>query len=703
MSKITFIEALRDSLTAAGRYNPDDVVRPAAILWTDADHQWAQVISQLQLLMPELFVLGEYDPDKKIGPAIWLRCVIDRTLPEVSVPAESIPVIYMPGVGRQILRAVHECPEGLKPLVELQYRGNCWTQKNGKDWTVEAFLVSKDGGLGLEMARDSATRAALVLALPELIARPVSLFKGRHLEAEDFEKLIIEDPVKDMMVWLNRSAEVREQWPSAKWKTFRSRCKKEYKFDPEKDGELVAGERLGRKSEGWEPVWNRLAEAPALYNGVADVLRKSRPVNLGMWDDKSTWPQENENGEEQLRAELIKLEGMVADQARAKILELEEVHSGRRDWVWARLGQAPLAKALAHLVILARKTEQHLGGTSPKAMAEMYAVDGWQADDAVLAALAEAVSGADNQAVQVAIRSCYLPWLDSSALHLQKLIEQDPLPSHDQAEVMKGGKGCVFVFTDGLRWDTACRLLEKISAMGWRSQLSARWAALPTVTATAKPAISPVAMEIAGNEVEESFAPQVSVTGKSLTVDRFRKLLAQTQVQYLASDETGDPAGVAWTEQGEFDTLGHSLQAKLASRVNEQLDLLLERLQDFMAAGWKEIRIVTDHGWLLVPGGLPVTSLPKYLTESRWSRCAAIKEGAKVECPVVPWYWNQQHYVAVAPGVSCFAKGNEYAHGGVSLQECLVPVIVVKGEAKAGAGLAVITKVKWTGLRCRVK
>jgi len=702
MSNKTIIEELQDSLVASGRYNPDDVVRPAAILWTDADHQWAPAISQLQMLMPELFVLGDYQPDKKTGPAIWLRCVIDRTLPDMEMPAEAVPVIYMPGVSRQTLRDVHGCPEELKPLVALQYQGVCWTQKNGKDWTVEAFLVSREGGLGLDLARDAATRAALVTALPALMAKPVAQMRGRHLEAEDFEKLIIEDPVKDLLTWLNKPAEVREQWPPVKWKTFRSRCKKEYKFDPEKDGELVAGELLGRKYESWEPVWNRLAEAPALYNGVAEVLRKSRPINLGMWDDKSTWPQENESGEEQLRAALLQLDGFPADQARERILELEKTHGIRREWVWVRLGKAPLAKALEHLSVVARQTEQSLGGTTPAAMAELYMSDGWQVDDAVLSAMAEAVSGADSQAVQVALRSCYLPWLENCALHLQKLIEKTPLPDHKATEKWSAGKGCVIVFADGLRWDAACRLLDKIKSHGWIVQMTSRWAALPTVTATAKPAVSPVAGEIGGNVVEDTFLPIVAKTEKTLSVERFRKLLIENNIPYLTVEETGDPAGMAWTEQGELDKLGHSLQARLACRVNEQLDLLFERLQGLFAAGWKEIRIVTDHGWILVPGGLPVVALPKYLTESRWARCAAIKEGAKVDCPVVPWYWNPHHYVAVGPGVSCFGKGNEYAHGGVSLQECLIPFIVIQGDDRAGASLAAIAEIKWTGLRCRI-
>jgi len=72
------LEALRDSLLSSGRYNPNDVVKPAAILWTDSDKQWAPVIPHLQNLIPELFVYGEYQPDKKTGPSIWLRCMIGQ-------------------------------------------------------------------------------------------------------------------------------------------------------------------------------------------------------------------------------------------------------------------------------------------------------------------------------------------------------------------------------------------------------------------------------------------------------------------------------------------------------------------------------------------------------------------------------------------------------------------------------------------------
>lgn len=40
---------------------------------------------------------------------------------------------------------------------------------NGKDWTPYAFLVSKHGGLGLDVAKDQATLDALAGALPSLM------------------------------------------------------------------------------------------------------------------------------------------------------------------------------------------------------------------------------------------------------------------------------------------------------------------------------------------------------------------------------------------------------------------------------------------------------------------------------------------------------------------------------------------------------
>jgi len=701
----TVIEHLACSLENAAKFNPNDLVRPAAILWTDHDSQWLPIIPQLRRLMPQLLTLGEYEPEHRIGPAIWLRCVVDRALTDPGVPDETTPIIYLLGVSRQELRAVQECPDNLKPLVELQYRGVCWTQKNGKDWTVEAFLVAEDGGLGLDVARDAATRRSMLGALTELAMTSVERLRGKHLEAEEFDKLFSDDPAKDLLLWLSDRETAKSGWNGGRWSAFKSRCKADLKFDPDKDGELVAAELLGKREGPWGPAWERFAESPVLYPGVPELLRKAMPFQPDLLSDPSPWPQRNEEAEASLRQALLDLEKKTPAAARERILALEKTHGVRRGWVWAKLDQAPLANALAHLAVLAERTSSKLGGASVSDMAKRYVDAAWEVDAAALSTMAAVKSSADTQALSKALNAIYRPWLESAAEHLQELAEKEPLPGHDGQgiEDVLVESGGLILFADGLRFDVSQRLTERMRAKGWSVTMSTRWAGLPTVTATAKPAVSPVAEDIKGLSLGEDFLPATADAGQPLTTDRFRKLLSAAGYQYVGADETGDASGRAWTENGELDKLGHSLQGKLAGRVEDQVELLLERIESLLDAGWREIRVVTDHGWLWLPGGLPKVDLPKYLTASRWARCAAIKGGSKVEVPTVRWHWNAHERVAVAPGIACFGAGNEYAHGGLSLQESLVPVIRVTAGAATAKTAAKVADISWVGLRCRVQ
>ena len=111
------------------------------------------------------------------------------------------PIIYLPGVARQDLRAGEECPDGLKPLVELLFRGALWRQPNGIDWTVNAFLTSRKT-LGLDVAGDRATSEALLRALAEVALTPVAQLQGRRLEAEDFDRMLAGDVIRDLLRWM---------------------------------------------------------------------------------------------------------------------------------------------------------------------------------------------------------------------------------------------------------------------------------------------------------------------------------------------------------------------------------------------------------------------------------------------------------------------------------------------------------------------
>lgn len=702
-SPMTLLEAVIAHLGAAARHQPGVEEPAAAILWADPKAEWQPVIRPLRVQLPHVLVLGEYEREKRQGPAIWLKCVLERTFPDVELPSDVIPIVYMPGVSRQSLRAGEECPRELQPLVELQYRGTVWTQKSGRDWTVEAMLTS-DEGLGLDVARDARTKQSLYASLHVLATTPTSHLTGKRLEAEDFDKLMVGDHPRDLLMWMNSPPDVHTRMAGeGKWHAFKNRCRDDFGFDPDSDGELVAGERLGlHDNAAWEGLWSRFCESPALYPGIPDLLNRSKPATLVF--DPEPWPAENTQAEDRLRALLAELGGMDDAASRSRIRELEAQHGARRTWVWAKLGKCPLAVALEHLVRLADATSRQLGGDTPDEMAQLYINGGHLADDAAMRALACVKSTGDEQAVTAAIRSIYLHWCEHAATRLQQLVETNRLLGPTSQSPVEAEAGCCLLFADGLRFDLGQRLAIALEERGLRVTRSPRWAALPTVTATAKPAVSPAAGRVRGEGLPETFAPS-NHEGQPLTTPRFRKLVEDAEYQLLESNQTGtpgEPDARAWTECGQIDRRGHDLNARLAGQLTEELDRLVERVVELVEAGWSSVRIITDHGWLLMPGGLPRHDLPTYLTESKWARCATIKGQSKVSVPTAPWHWNQSAEFAVAPGIRCFSAGHEYAHGGISLQECLIPDLLVRPVQEARGPKASIVDVQWLGLRCRV-
>ena len=154
MNPTTIFDNLIAALSKASVFNQDDVVPPAAVLWTDERREFERLLPRLRRTLPHVLTLGPYDPATRTGPAIWLRCVLAGRLAEFPLPPGTIPVLYLPGVSRPTMRATDDCPPELRPLAELQYRGIFWSQHNGKDWTVSAFLQSEKGGLDLRIARD---------------------------------------------------------------------------------------------------------------------------------------------------------------------------------------------------------------------------------------------------------------------------------------------------------------------------------------------------------------------------------------------------------------------------------------------------------------------------------------------------------------------------------------------------------------------
>jgi len=651
-------------------------------------------------MLPELFLLGSYAPEKRTGPALWLRCIEARVI-EGAPLAGTTPIFYLPGISREKLRAAEDCPPELAALVELQYRGVMWLHVNGKEWTPNAYLVSKHDGLGLDMAKDQATLDALAGALPSLMGETISQLQNRRLDAEFFNGLVAPDTTGLLLRWLSDPDAFRHHRSDAEWKAFCEQCKVDFRFDPAKEGPLKAAKLLADRDNRWSEVWQRFAEAPRNYPGVLEWLKRAAPKDPGMFDSAEVWPGINESEERKLQQALESLVDRPQDEVIRRVAELEAQHAERRTYPWQKLGLSPLATALEPLAQLAKLCQTTPGAPNPEAYAVYYFTDGWCVDAAALAAMAACGIPDHHSALLGPVRALYLPWLESTARHLQRLIQENGHSVTKRSKPTEATVGRMIIFSDGLRMDVAQKLAGQLAAVGIEPTLDWEWSAIPSVTATAKPAASPIAAAVQGGEASDEFSTRLVSTRKILTQDLFVAALKEHQWQFLGPDETGDPSGSAWTEVGTLDKRGHTEGWKLARSVEQEVRDLVSRIGELLKAGWTEVIVVTDHGWLLVPDGLPKVELKAFLAEHRWGRCAALKSDAITNGMEFKWHWNPQVAIATPPGAGCYRASMEYAHGGVSLQEMVTPVLRVKAAHPVGSS-ARLLEAKWTGAKCRV-
>ena len=702
----TFAEALAAALDQATAYAHDSEAPPAAILWPDRARQWEPLVPRISTTRAVL-TLGDYAPASWTGPAVWIRCVVDGSVPKAN--GADIPIVYLPGYERTQIRSVEEAPAELRPLLELQYRGVIFAQLSNRDWTLAAFLGAAParGGLGIEVGGDDATKSALRAAAGKLADwRVDDLRRKAPLRADFFNALLVPDLDRDVLEWLNDPTAFEAARTADQRTAFREAFESRFGLDLVEAGEIAVARRLGqRESDAWVPVWQAYADAPDRYPKVEERLAAAKPKAtkerkggmLGLFERRDAWPQDNEAEEGNLRIALSGLGALAPEDARSKLTELEAEHRDRRGWVWARLGRAPLASAIEPLAALARRTRRVLPAGSVAEIVTAYADDGWTADDAVMRALAAVDSPPDVEAVGVAIAAVYREWLEVGACRLQEAIGPtgggyEVTPLDDWPE------GTCVLFTDGLRYDVGQRLAEALRRAGLGVEVRARLTTLPTITPSGKPGASPAFTSLSpGAEL----GPAATPDGPSLTADGLRKLIAAAGYQVLPLGDTGTPVGRAWTEQGDIDELGHD-ETRLAPLLDSEIHKLELRIGALLAAGWTQVAVVTDHGWLYLPGGLPKAELPigKVKDGLRKGRAARLAEGVEVDVPVVPWTWDPSVRIAVAPDIRVFSGSPMYEHGGVSPQECVTPIVIARqGAAPVGP---IEFDVAWAGLRARL-
>lgn len=651
-------------------------LQATAILWTDKEAVWQQAIPMLKTAMPELLELGDYNPEQRTGPAVWLKCVLAGLANPL--PTGNVPVIYLPGVSRRELRAIESCPKHLIQLAELQYR-SCWwaSPNNNRDWSVSAFLANSNIGLELNIAKDKTTQETLTQVLEPLLEAEVNSLQGKRITSRELQALVVEDPIRDLLHWLDNPA-IADSWKPMRQVMLQQYCLTEYSLSLDRaNREIFLAKLCEQPAPIWAALWARFEDIAERLPGLLKQLETIQPLALALNAD--CYLSLALEDEKQL-AKAFKAMAHKSDlEVDTEITALHKQQVMRVGSLWSRLGYTAFTDALEHLATLVSLKNKPFGGPNLEVMASAYQREFWQIDYAALQSMTCAQNDSQRELIAGVLSVIYTPWLESRVQHFQQLVKQNGYSNNDHTVKEPSARpyqvnSQVVFFVDGLRFDVASEFVKSLE-IDYSVKLSAQWSALPSLTATAKAAVTPVSALLTGDIDNSNFIPTVQSTGSDFSSSNFKKLLKQQGWQYLDGVETGDPTGLAWVQTGDLDKAGHKEQLRLPSRIDDILNEVRARIQGLKQAGWQHIRIVTDHGWLWVPGKMPKATLTKVATNEQTPRCAILKSTASSEQVTSPWYWNNHVNIAFAPGISAFRAGLHYDHGGLSLQECLTPVI----------------------------
>ncbi|MBE0424700.1 MAG: BREX-1 system phosphatase PglZ type B, partial [Lutibacter sp.] len=545
------------------------------------------------------------------------------------------------------------------------------------------------------------TKDAIKKALPSIFQNNEVLLGKSIIDADFLNNQLFPEIIPSILKWICKGDLFIESMEVGKREIFSNLCKTQYDFEPDHRNIKAIVEKLGTQRNGWNSVWQFYAAAPKKYPEIEDLLRLAKPDDLGSGIfaiPQESWPQVNEEKEEELRKQLEKALKLDPKKASEQINVLENEHYVRRSWVWCELEKSPIAKALYWLKTMAEIATLPFPHASIDEIKEYYTSKGLKADTAMRKAMASVKTEKDKSLLKNLIKLIYQPWLENITNKFQALVEIDSAIFTSQSAIEESESYVLFV--DAFRYELANEFCKRLTKLKYKIKLENSWSAIPSLTPTAKPNVSPIAALIATNSEISEFRPQLK-TGKDLKTDEFRKALKSVNFNHIVNANSINPNENSWEEIGDIDTKGHEEQSDMVKRIEELFEQVQESLDVAFEKGVKKIKIVTDHGWLLLPGGLPKTEINAGLTETRWGRCALIKEGVSTGFLHLPWRWNPAIFIAYAPGISFFKANEEYAHGGVSIQECLVPVVYIDNP-NASTANAKILEIKWVNLKCTI-
>ena len=238
-------------------------------------------------VLPSLYTLGRLDRDANgTSHLAGVHCGTDSA---GSTACGRNPAVLLLRVSRQELRA-HGLPSKLQPLVELQY---CDAYVPVKWFRLDCSRFPNCSRAGLDVVGDRRTEEVpLCSSMASRVGRQA--LKGRRLDADDFDKLSVEDPVRDMLRWLDNPQGFETAAKGSRWESFRALSSLNGIY-PDQTSPAEIAALLLRSDPTLDRIWSRFSEAPQL-SGSSETVVDPMSVGCGMLALDATRPANQRGG-----------------------------------------------------------------------------------------------------------------------------------------------------------------------------------------------------------------------------------------------------------------------------------------------------------------------------------------------------------------------------------------------------------------------
>ena len=354
---------------------------------------------------------------------------------------------------------------------------------------------------------------------------------------------------------------------------------------------------------------------------------------------------------------------------------------------------------LASLVEQAREaiTEAQSSKTCAD-LVKIYVSKWWQLDWLHLRIRAACSNQAGLEKVRQVADLAYFDYVSQSNQRFTDLVEQEkvwPLRNTTGVESLRkslwpAGKGRRAVLViDALRWDLGINLKERL---GEDCTLEPILATIPTKTHFGMATMLPLDIDhvivdftASGPDIRQGKSDNLAEREgrKRFLQAELSSKSARARVHFIDLEALLQCSAVpdvplVVVMDNAIDQQGEKGTEELPALVDQFLTKLQRAIERLHTAGIGIVHVVTDHGFLLLPAyavdalgrpELPITCT--YVREERW---AALKPDAPpVDVFRIALPLAGAHTLGFPRGVRTLMKASSYLHGGISLQECVIP------------------------------